>query len=187
MNFHYAARIIFEKPCPAIGPPLSIDWEPISQSNVITENQTRYEDIYDVEEYERNRPRRKVTYRRPGHHGPSWIFLIVSAVKREEILDRLGVDKKQIRAAVREVNRVKFNRWLSLKWYFNPIRTVKEFPSNVYLLYRSSFASRRRARIIKTYYRKWMVPPTDHNGKRRISVTCPIFTVFVLLMLRSRS
>eukprot|EP00527_Entomoneis_sp_CCMP2396_P002349 CAMPEP_0198151742 /NCGR_PEP_ID=MMETSP1443-20131203/56953_1 /TAXON_ID=186043 /ORGANISM="Entomoneis sp., Strain CCMP2396" /LENGTH=139 /DNA_ID=CAMNT_0043817525 /DNA_START=45 /DNA_END=461 /DNA_ORIENTATION=- len=106
--------ILGDNPSVTYGPPLSMAWEPLLLENCEVGEPTRRtekEEIYEVEEYERIRPRRKVTYRRPGHRGPSLYFLVLSQVKREELLERMDVDKKSIEGTMREVNRVKGNRW----------------------------------------------------------------------------
>jgi len=144
-----------DNPAVNYGPPISSEWEPIEKKDgPITETSTQFQEIYTVQEYERIRPRRLVTYKRPGHRGPSWIYLTLSQVKREELLKRLGVDKKEIRDAIKEVNRIQRNRWLSLKWYFHPGRTVTELPHNFYGFFRSYQLERQRMRFIKNYHKK---------------------------------
>ena len=146
----------FPQPAVTYGPPISIDWTPLplpeGQSATATTS-TDTEEIYGVEEYERIRPRRKATYPRPGHRGPQNLFLTLSQVQREALLARLQVDKKDIRAALREVNRIKRNRWASIKWYFHPSRTVGELPSNFYMIFRSCQVERQRKRFLREYER----------------------------------
>lgn len=144
--------ILGDNPSVTYGPPVSIDWE-------------SFEDTEEaIEEYESNRPRRKVTYYNPTRHrGPPWILLLSSQIKREEILKSAGYSDKEVRAAEREVARIQRSRWMSQKWYFHPFRTVLEIPNNVQRNFQLRRIDRERKRVIRESSSK-------KNLRRRSSV-----------------
>mmetsp|Transcript_22247 Transcript_22247/g.61810 ORF Transcript_22247/g.61810 Transcript_22247/m.61810 type:complete len:202 (-) Transcript_22247:163-768(-) len=145
-----------DNPSVTYGPPVTIGWESLTlEDDAITETSTRTEEIYTVDEYEKCRPRRKVTYKRPGYRGPSFIFLMLSQVQREALLNRLGFSQKEVQAAVKDVQRIKLNRSLNQKWYFNLGRTATELPTNFYqFTIRTRQLERQRLRVIRNYQKE---------------------------------
>mmetsp|Transcript_54631 Transcript_54631/g.132668 ORF Transcript_54631/g.132668 Transcript_54631/m.132668 type:complete len:196 (-) Transcript_54631:1612-2199(-) len=132
--------ILGDNPSVSYGPPISIDFQ-------------WFQDVeQDIEEYESQRPRRKVTYyNQRRHHGPKWILLMISQVRREEMLERAGYSKEELRTTEREVARVKRRQWISKKWYFHPVRAVFEIPGNLRRRLEYIQIQRRRQKVIREY------------------------------------
>ena len=135
--------ILGDNPSVSYGPPISIGWQ-------------WFQDIeQDIGEYESQRPRRKVTYyNQRRHHGPKWILLMISQVRREEMLEQAGYSKEEVRAAQREVARVKRSQWISKKWYFHPVQAVIETPGNLHRNLELILIERRRKKFIREYATK---------------------------------
>ena len=79
---------------------------------------------------------------------------MISQVRREEMLEQAGYSKEEVRAAVREVARVKRRQWISNKWYFHPVRAVFEIPGNLRRNLELILIDRRRKKVIREYAAK---------------------------------